>query len=394
MTLANKRIKFNSIIDKTSDFYGIKREDILSKKRKEKIVRARQIIAYILREKFGVSFPTIGKKLGGRDHTTAIHSYNRVKKIIKKNKSLEKEIELICDSVNYKMSSPEIDSIKSDLNKKNTAFLEDEGSKEIKKEKYPVIRSLDDLPKQSLSPEHIKRQLIILNNYKNGLTLEEIGKRFNLSRERVRQIVETGFVNEARELVKEGITLNLKEFLKEKREEHLIALAKKQNRKSVFFNKEEKEKKIKKKRWSRYYDNCRNCGTVVIPHHSHGYCRKCYPKTTLFKEMQEASRLRNIEARKKHEAEYSKKYSRRPEVIVKRKKRENLRFFGGNREKAILRDNERCRNCGLSREENLKRSGKDLSVFHINSKEDNNLENLITLCSECLSSMINSRRKK
>ncbi len=47
---------------------------------------------YILREDFQVSYPAIGKKLGGRDHTTVIHSCEKVKLEIKSDPELEEEI--------------------------------------------------------------------------------------------------------------------------------------------------------------------------------------------------------------------------------------------------------------------------------------------------------------
>lgn len=50
---------------------------------------------YILREDFNVSYPTIGQKLGGRDHTTVIHSCDKIKKDLKVDSMLMKEVEQI-----------------------------------------------------------------------------------------------------------------------------------------------------------------------------------------------------------------------------------------------------------------------------------------------------------
>jgi chromosomal replication initiator protein len=47
---------------------------------------------YILREDFNISFPSIGEKMGGRDHTTVIHSYEKIKEDIKSNNLLAEEI--------------------------------------------------------------------------------------------------------------------------------------------------------------------------------------------------------------------------------------------------------------------------------------------------------------
>ena len=51
--------------------------------RKKEIIKPRQIIMYILREDFSISYPSIGEKLGGRDHTTVIHSCVKIKREIK-----------------------------------------------------------------------------------------------------------------------------------------------------------------------------------------------------------------------------------------------------------------------------------------------------------------------
>ncbi len=75
-----------------SDFYKIEEAAIYDKTRRKEIVRARQIIMYILREEFNVSYPLIGQKLGGKDHTTVIHSYDKVKNDLKKDSTLAQEV--------------------------------------------------------------------------------------------------------------------------------------------------------------------------------------------------------------------------------------------------------------------------------------------------------------
>ena len=50
---------------------------------------------YILREDFSIPYPTIGQKLGGRDHTTVIHSYEKIKRDLKTDSFLSQEISQI-----------------------------------------------------------------------------------------------------------------------------------------------------------------------------------------------------------------------------------------------------------------------------------------------------------
>jgi len=83
------------IIRAVADFYDLKERDLLSSSRKKEIVRPRQIAMYLLREDLKNSYPFIGRKLGGKDHTTAIHSYEKVSKELEISEVLGDEISLI-----------------------------------------------------------------------------------------------------------------------------------------------------------------------------------------------------------------------------------------------------------------------------------------------------------
>lgn len=87
-----KTVLVKDIIKTIADFYNTDEESILNKTRRKEVVRPRQVIMYILREDFGVSFPSIGDKLGGRDHTTVIHSYEKIKGEVKNDPVLSQEI--------------------------------------------------------------------------------------------------------------------------------------------------------------------------------------------------------------------------------------------------------------------------------------------------------------
>jgi chromosomal replication initiator protein len=91
-TKPKKTVMIKDIVKIVSDFYNIDEESIYNKTRRKEVVRPRQVIMYILREDFGVSFPSIGDKLGGRDHTTVIHSYEKIKEEVKTDTVLTQEI--------------------------------------------------------------------------------------------------------------------------------------------------------------------------------------------------------------------------------------------------------------------------------------------------------------
>jgi len=87
-----KTASVKEVVQKVSEFYDVEESNIYEKTRRKEIVRPRQLIMYILREDFNVSYPSIGQKLGGRDHTTVIHSCEKIKRELKSDPSLEQEI--------------------------------------------------------------------------------------------------------------------------------------------------------------------------------------------------------------------------------------------------------------------------------------------------------------
>jgi chromosomal replication initiator protein len=90
-----KSISVKDVVKIVSDHYNIEEEDIYDKTRRKEIVKARQVVMYILREDFNESYPAIGQKLGGRDHTTVIHSYLKIKEDLKDDPQLIQELENI-----------------------------------------------------------------------------------------------------------------------------------------------------------------------------------------------------------------------------------------------------------------------------------------------------------
>jgi chromosomal replication initiator protein len=94
-TKPKRSISIKEVIKTISDFYDIPEDSIYEKSRRKEVVKPRQVIMYILREDFKISYPTIGEKLGGRDHTTVIHSCEKIKNDIKVDSILSDEISKI-----------------------------------------------------------------------------------------------------------------------------------------------------------------------------------------------------------------------------------------------------------------------------------------------------------
>ncbi len=90
-----KAVSIKDVIKVISDFYDITENNIYEKSRRKEVVKPRQLIMYLLREDFKISYPTIGEKLGGRDHTTVIHSCEKIKNDLKEDVMLFQEVQQI-----------------------------------------------------------------------------------------------------------------------------------------------------------------------------------------------------------------------------------------------------------------------------------------------------------
>jgi len=92
---AKKALTPNRIIESVAQFYNIKPDILMAKDRRKEIAWPRQIAMYLMRSEAKISYPTIGKELGGRDHTTAIHACEKISKEIEKDDNLRREIDTI-----------------------------------------------------------------------------------------------------------------------------------------------------------------------------------------------------------------------------------------------------------------------------------------------------------
>ncbi len=99
---AQKKTTIIYLIKTVAEFYGISEKDIFEQTRKKQIVLPRQIAMYLLREDFNSSYPYIGEKFGGKDHTTVIHAYEKISKDIKNNGKVKEDIRQIREIIYQK----------------------------------------------------------------------------------------------------------------------------------------------------------------------------------------------------------------------------------------------------------------------------------------------------
>ncbi len=90
--VAIHQITFEAITKTVANYYHVKQEDLLGKKRTKNIVIPRQVVMYLCREEADLSYPRIGELLGGRDHTTVMYAYEKISKNIKTDSNLQNDI--------------------------------------------------------------------------------------------------------------------------------------------------------------------------------------------------------------------------------------------------------------------------------------------------------------
>jgi len=89
-----KSLSPKEVIEATAKFYNLTYKDLIGQSRKRELVWPRQIAIFLIREELGTSYPAIGTELGGRDHTTAMHSYNKICMEVKEkgNEKVKQEV--------------------------------------------------------------------------------------------------------------------------------------------------------------------------------------------------------------------------------------------------------------------------------------------------------------
>ncbi len=90
-----KPINVERIQTLVADYYNVTLDDMKGKRRDKHIVFPRQVAMYLVREETPSSLPAIGKAFGGRDHTTALHSIEKIANELKEDERLRYEVQSI-----------------------------------------------------------------------------------------------------------------------------------------------------------------------------------------------------------------------------------------------------------------------------------------------------------
>ena len=90
-----KRVRIEDIQKVAARHYNVSKNDLLSNRRTRVIVRPRQIAMYLSKILTPRSLPEIGRRFGGRDHTTVLHAVRKIESLLKEDDKLAHEIELL-----------------------------------------------------------------------------------------------------------------------------------------------------------------------------------------------------------------------------------------------------------------------------------------------------------
>ncbi|NJM34780.1 MAG: chromosomal replication initiator protein DnaA [Rhodomicrobium sp.] len=90
-----RRVKIDDILRVVMKHFSVNRSDLLSSRRNRSIVRPRQIGMYLAKSLTARSLPEIGRRFGGRDHTTVLHAIRKIESLLQDDASLREEVEVL-----------------------------------------------------------------------------------------------------------------------------------------------------------------------------------------------------------------------------------------------------------------------------------------------------------
>lgn len=100
----NRFVTIESIQKEVANFYGMRVQDLKSERKQKNIAVPRQVTMYLARRYTGASYPEIGEKFGGKDHSTVIHAVKKIEKLLGNDPSLTNTVESLSKKIETLMS--------------------------------------------------------------------------------------------------------------------------------------------------------------------------------------------------------------------------------------------------------------------------------------------------
>ena len=92
---SERKVTIDEIIRKVADHYNLRMSDLLSARRARQVARPRQVAMYLAKTLTSKSLPEIGRRFGGRDHTTVIHAVRKIEELKKTDSQIAEDVELL-----------------------------------------------------------------------------------------------------------------------------------------------------------------------------------------------------------------------------------------------------------------------------------------------------------
>ena len=95
LRISERKVTIEEIIRKVSDHYNLRMSDMISARRSRTISRPRQLAMFLSKNLTSKSLPEIGRRFGGRDHTTVIHAVKKIEELKNKDLQIAEEVEIL-----------------------------------------------------------------------------------------------------------------------------------------------------------------------------------------------------------------------------------------------------------------------------------------------------------
>jgi len=95
LRISERKVTIDEIIRKVSDHYNLRMSDMISARRSRIVARPRQIAMFLAKSLTSKSLPEIGRRFGGRDHTTVIHAVRKIEDLKHKDLQIAEEVEIL-----------------------------------------------------------------------------------------------------------------------------------------------------------------------------------------------------------------------------------------------------------------------------------------------------------
>ncbi len=92
---SERKVTIDEIIRKVADHYNLRMSDLLSARRARSVARPRQVAMYLSKTLTSQSLPNIGRRFGGRDHTTVIHAVRKIEELKQTDSQIAEDVELL-----------------------------------------------------------------------------------------------------------------------------------------------------------------------------------------------------------------------------------------------------------------------------------------------------------